>query len=185
MTKEQTSEPTTYESVVGHCADSRSTGGQREEAGRGEVSNGKIAFSGSTLSRISDTVATNTDIHLIDGEGRHETQLTHTRQFEENPVWSPDGKKIAYSTGDYGKLYVINTDGSGQRRLTNTPGPSFVASPTWSPDSEKIAYSCPFESQIRSHTDLCVINADGTGMKRIASKVAPDGSEVATSWARE
>src|SRR5215203_6940629 len=120
MTNEQTSEPTTVKSVVGHCTDSRSTGGQREEAGRGEVSNGNIAFSGSTLSRTVDTVATNTDIHLIDGEGCHETQLTHTKQFEEDPVWSPDGKKIAFirSNSTYSYLYVMNADGTKQTQLT-------------------------------------------------------------------
>jgi hypothetical protein len=57
---QQTSEPTTDETLVGRCADSASTGGQQEEASGGEVSNGKIAFS------------RNSDIYVIDGEGAHE-----------------------------------------------------------------------------------------------------------------
>jgi Tol biopolymer transport system component len=121
------------------------------------------------------------DVINADGSGRKE--LTANANDPPQLAWSPDGKRIAFVDHSE-ELSVIDADGSGLRRLTNTPGRSFVASPTWSPDSEKIAYSCPFEG-LNWHTDLCVINADGTGMKRIASKVAPAGSEVATSWARE
>ena len=185
-TNEQTSEPTTVKSVVGHCTDSRSTGGQREEAGRGEVSNGKIAFSGSTLSRTVDTVATNTDIHLIDGEGCHETQLTHTKQFEEDPVWSPDGKKIAFirSNSTYSYLYVMNADGTKQTQLTKFLSDPYFA---WSPDGGKIAL-------ILGQSSLYVINADGTKEAHLTASVSanpedqtrlgppawsPDGNKIA------
>ena len=59
------------------------------------------------------------------------------------PRWSPDGKRIAFSsrrTGNY-ELWVINRDGSGLQQLTSghdSPGAHY--SP-WSPDGNRIAYS--------------------------------------------
>jgi Tol biopolymer transport system component len=41
-----------------------------------------------------------------------------------NPVWSPDGRKIAFGRNqDDGQrdLYTVNTDGSGLFQVTNTP----------------------------------------------------------------
>jgi WD40-like Beta Propeller Repeat len=108
MTNEQTSEPTTNETVVGRCADSGGTEGQQEQASGGEGFNGKIAF---TL---------NSDIYVVDGEGAHESRLTHTAQvFEQDPVWSPDGKKIAFTTQDQSDLSVINVDGT--KRSASSP----------------------------------------------------------------
>jgi eukaryotic-like serine/threonine-protein kinase len=55
------------------------------------------------------------------------------------PRWSPDGKRIAFTsrrTGDY-ELWVINRDGSGLRQLTDSKGAHY--SP-WSSDG-RIAYS--------------------------------------------
>ena len=153
-TTQQKSEAANTNSV-GRCADEGSTVGQQAEAGGGEVSNGKIAFSRSTFSRISESTAANTDIHLIDREGAHETQLTHTKQFEEYPVWSPDGQKIAFIRP--GELYVMNADGTKQTQLAE-----YVreANPAWSPDGQKIAFSRGVS--LSEPIGLYVINADGT-----------------------
>jgi WD40-like Beta Propeller Repeat len=136
---QQTSEPTTNETVVGPCADSGSTSGQQEEASGGEVSNGKIAFT------------RNSDIHVIDGEGAHETRLTHTAQlFEQDPVWSPDGQKIAFITPDItpgeekSALYVMNADGTNKTQLVV----DVWSYPSWSPDGGKIAFTTADQSNL-------------------------------------
>ncbi len=56
------------------------------------------------------------------------------------PVWSPDGSRLAFASnrdGDY-NLYVMNADGSSLERLTSEPGDEL--DPAWSPDGTKIAF---------------------------------------------
>ncbi|MGH9967020.1 MAG: TPR end-of-group domain-containing protein [Pyrinomonadaceae bacterium] len=66
------------------------------------------------------------------------------------PRWSPDGKRIAFTsrrTGNY-ELWVINRDGSSLRQITQSNGGHY--SP-WSPDGRAIAYS------IHSPRNDCVV----------------------------
>ncbi|HSE62469.1 MAG TPA: protein kinase [Thermoanaerobaculia bacterium] len=63
-----------------------------------------------------------------------------------NPVWSPDGRRLAYSGFAVGApaLFVRNADGTGQaERLTNAPTERREAAEfpnSWSPDGRSIAY---------------------------------------------
>lgn len=69
--------------------------------------------------------------------------LTHSPGVHERyPVWSPDGKSIAYfsdSSGEYA-LHVQSQDGKGKVRKYSLSGAGFYESPSWSPDSKKICY---------------------------------------------
>ena len=58
----------------------------------------------------------------------------------QTPVWSPDGRRIAFLSRRDGskEVYVVNADGSGQRRLTRDA--RFPATPAWSPDGRQIAF---------------------------------------------
>ena len=69
-----------------------------------------------------------------DGSGLR--RLTRNTVGDRNPVWSPDGRRIAFES-DW-QLNVMNADGSGQRRLTRNAGRNFA--PAWSPDGQKIAF---------------------------------------------
>src|SRR5262245_35575198 len=57
------------------------------------------------------------------------------------PVFSPDGKQIAFMSGRDGnpEIYVMNVDGTNVRRLTNHPAGD--SSPTWSPSGSQIAFT--------------------------------------------
>ncbi len=64
-----------------------------------------------------------------------EETLWHAR-----PVWSPDGRKIAYVSFRSGhqQLWVLSSIAANPIQLTFTDGEVFV--PTWSPDNQKIAF---------------------------------------------
>lgn len=67
------------------------------------------------------------------------TQGVHER----SPVWSPDGKFIAYFSDESGEyeLHVRNQDGKGEVKKYKLPGAGFYDAPVWSPDSRKISYA--------------------------------------------
>lgn len=51
-------------------------------------------------------------------------------------VWSPDGKKIAYTSGS--QLWVIDANGLNPRQLTSLHGGA--SGPVWSPQGDRIAF---------------------------------------------
>ena len=66
----------------------------------------------------------------------------YTPKGEDNqsPVWSPDGKSLAYiSFGDgNAEIYTMNSDGTKQRRLTKNNVDDLH--PVWGPDGKRIAF---------------------------------------------
>jgi TolB protein len=95
-------------------------------------------------------------------QGTRET-LTDEKTSNLQPVYSPDGKRIAFLSQRDGnsEIYVMNRDGSGVRRLTNnTAGDS---TPTWSPTSAQIA----FTSDRSGSPQLWVMDADGLNQRRL------------------
>jgi TolB protein len=80
------------------------------------------------------------------------------------PVFSPDGKRIAFMSGRDGnpEIYVMSVDGSNLRRLTNHPAED--GSPTWSPSGSQIA----FTSGRTGKPQIYIMNAaDGSGLERV------------------
>jgi Tol biopolymer transport system component len=100
------------------------------------------------------------------------------------PVWSPDGRKVAFASADRQPggtfdLYVMNADGSGLRRLTRDPASDVV--PVWSPDGRKIAFirsHAPAEGRGLPESDVYVINVDGTGERNLTD----DGVSGGQTW---
>lgn len=80
-------------------------------------------------------------VYIIRTDGTELRDLTDDNFRHDGwPRWSPDGKRIAFTsrrTGDY-EVWVINRDGSGMRQVTDSKGGHY--SP-WSPDGNTIAYS--------------------------------------------
>ena len=116
------------------------------------------------------------------------------------PVWSPDGRKVAFASADRQPwdggnfdLYVMNADGSGLRRLTRDPA-SDVA-PVWSPDGRKIAFirsHAPAEGRGPPESDVYVINVDGSGERNLTGDAvsggpmwSPDGRRIAFTSGRD
>ena len=106
-----------------------------------------------------------------------------------DPVWSPDGRKIAFvRLSKRLGVYVVNADGSGMRNLTPKPVGTY-ASPAWSPDGRKIA----FVSLRDDNSEVYVMNANGSGQRSLTRNPAfdddpawsPDGRLIAFRSTRD
>lgn len=83
------------------------------------------------------------EIFTIPAEKGDVRNLTNSSGAAEiAPVWSPDGKTLAYfsdRSGEY-QLVIAPQDGLGARRDIALPEPSRPYAPSWSPDGRKIAF---------------------------------------------
>ena len=102
-------------------------------------------------------------IYVMEADGSNPVSLTTSLIGHPNePAWSRDGTKIAYScTG----ICVMNADGSGQRQLLS----GFALYPTWSPDGTRLAFM-----GWESGADIFLINLDGSGLLNITQHAGDD-----------
>jgi len=101
--------------------------------------------------------------------------ISSTRQ-DYGPQYSPDGKRIVFSSGRSGssEIWVCDADGSNPAQVTSFGGPD-VGSARWSPDGGQIA----FDSIAAGHRDIFVVSAEGGKPRRLTEDVADD---VRPSW---
>ena len=122
----------------------------------------KIAF-------VSDRDG-NSNIYVMDADGKNVQRLTNHPLKDNKPVWSPDGKRIAFNSvrdgGDFYQIYVMDADGKNVQRLTNHSG----SNPAWSSNGRKIA----FNSSREENTDIYVMDADGGNVRRLTRRLAFD-----------
>jgi Tol biopolymer transport system component len=99
----------------------------------------KLAFESNGALDSSDAVIRSTNIWIASADGSRAIPLTgNQRGREDDPAWSPDGSKLAFSSN--GNIWVINADGSGAWPLTTLTAGVSSGSPAWSPDGKMIAY---------------------------------------------
>src|SRR4026209_2587141 len=84
------------------------------------------------------------DLFSVPAKNGTPRNLTKTSgAHERDPVWSPDGKWIAYNSDVTGEneLYVRSQDGKGEPQQITSGADTYYYALKWSPDSKKLLWS--------------------------------------------
>jgi dipeptidyl aminopeptidase/acylaminoacyl peptidase len=111
------------------------------------------------------------------------TANTNENEDYQDPVWSPDGRKIAFISGILaGKAYQMNADGSDLTLFSDLE--ASVEDFHWSPDGTQIVYAC----HSATGEAVCTMNSDGSGSLTLTDDSfegiyhtawSPDGTKIA------
>ena len=92
------------------------------------------------------------DVWVYDIERDVATRISFGPGYDADPVWSPDGRWIAFASDrdDQNGMYRKRSDGTGESETLIEPGRyDFPAPISWSPDGQRIAFVSPPDADSR------------------------------------
>jgi Tol biopolymer transport system component len=113
------------------------------------------------------------------GASSEPRKLIASTRLDEAPQYSPDGRRIAFTsdrTSPASQIWVCDSQGDGCEQIT-----SFAAgcgSPRWSPDGRKLAFDAAPEGQ----TDIYIVDVESRTVHRLTSGPAHD---AVPSWSHD
>jgi len=146
------------------------------------------------------------ELWTMNSDGSAKKQITKTEGYDGGPVFSRDGKHIAWranhpstpeglkqyrgllaenlTTPMKMELFVSDADGSNARQITDYGCASFA--PTFTPDGKKIVFSSNKHACDSRKFELYMINVDGTGLEQVTGfggftsfpEFSPDGKKL-------
>ena len=150
-----------------------------------------------TVSRDAIAFEYGGDLWVVSRHGGEARRLTATPEMESDPVFSPDGSRIAFSRTSAGNtdVCVVPAAGGEPKRLTFHPSTDRVKG--WSPDGKRIVFSSERTSVPQaSYLQLFSVSADGGAEvplpmpRAFTGSFSPDGrryayEEIATAFVPE
>jgi len=100
------------------------------------------------------------ELYVMNADGSDQRQITHLGGANFGPSWTPDGKRIIFSSnyksprsGNF-DLYLVNPDGSNLEQITFDP--SFDGFPMFSPDGKKLVWASNRNDDKPGETNLFI-----------------------------
>ena len=142
------------------------------------------------------------EIYVMDADGKNQRRLTNNPASDHSPLWSFDGKRIAFVSDRDGhvhpirgwptsEIYVMDADGGNQQNVTNDPHDD--RHPSWSPDGKHIIFETDRDNDRGHNIEIYVMDVDGTNQRKLTNNLtedrypawSPDGERIAFSARRE
>jgi TolB protein len=147
-------------------------------------SKGLIAFVRENPTRADINAAV--DLWVVRADGRGARRVVGTSGWDENPAWSPDGRRIAFDKGLYEAgeredvlktidVWTVGADGRGPKNVTHDGS---AALPAWSAKGDALAFA--------RGDGIFVIKPNGSARRHVGRRAdptepawSPDGRRVA------
>jgi TolB protein len=107
-------------------------------------------------------------IWTMSSTGTNLTQITNELHNHGDPMWSPDGTKIAFGSDRAGpvNVFIMNADGSDIQQLTQFSSPYEGGDTGWSPDGKYIAFERDVngngQSNPNAQAQVWIVPTDGS-----------------------
>lgn len=125
------------------------------------------------------------DLWVANRDGSHPRRLTVSEGIESNPVFSPDGKLIAFSAQYDGNtdVFVVPVEGGVPKRLTWHPGVDLVRD--FTPDGKNVLFASQRSVFTNRYFQLFTVPVDGGFPVQLnipnawLASYSPDGKQMA------
>ena len=90
------------------------------------------------------------DIYVVNVNGGKALQITTNPSYETMPVWSPDGKSIAFASDRIGNfdIYVVSSEGGVAQRVTTNSASEVPRA--FSPDGKEIYFTAQIQKSAKN-----------------------------------
>ena len=129
-----------------------------------------ILFAAIVMSSVASAVVVEENVQITNGTN------------QDAPAWSPDGKKIVFSSGQ--AIWIMNADGSNQKKVFDSV--IWDGEPCFNADGSKIYFASELVSPIYSQfISIHVVDVDGYNRKQLTNgadmrspAMSPDGTTI-------
>lgn len=85
------------------------------------------------------------DVYVVNAQGGKALQITTNAAYDGDPIWSPDGKQLAFSTDRNGNfdVYLVSAEGGVAKRITTNSATEIPLA--FSPDGKEIYFSAQIQ----------------------------------------
>ena len=103
----------------------------------------KLAQDGARVVYVGRAGGAGNELLVVDTRTRQISRITDKARDPALPVWSPDGRRVAFraAAGGTPEIFAINADGTNLQQVTHAQTPTDGATqPSWAADSAAIYY---------------------------------------------